>query len=303
MRRRLRTRLGGLAAVGLAVLALGAGCGLPEGVDGNLTDDWAAIAAPTGFTPVAATCHAAAYAPVGSRSAYEQVDCAESHRSETVYVGTYPDSAAPPEAASAAAQQAYRTCDLKTAPYVGGPWRTARLWIGVTHPSAAAWTGGARWFRCELAEVSSVEDGGGAVPRVGSLKGALAQPGSPLLLTCYAVKLDAAGAIDSMPAAPCTAKHNAEFVGIWNAGTLPYPKTDAQWAKFHSGCRSVIASYAGVPNDADQQYRTGVVSLPGGADVWALGDHAVRCYAWVDGATLTSSVKGRGNAGLPILYK
>ncbi|GAB1643474.1 septum formation family protein [Krasilnikovia sp. MM14-A1259] len=300
----MRHRLSGLVAAGLVVMVLGAGCGLPEGVDGNITDDWTPIAAPTGFTPDAQTCHAAAYAPVGPRSAYEQVDCAQPHRTETVYVGRYPDGGtAPPVPASAEASQAYRTCDLKSASFAGGPWRTARLWIGVTHPSAAAWTGGARWFRCELVEVSSVEDGGPAVPRTGSLKGALARPASPLLLTCYAVKLTPAGAIDTMPAAACTGKHNAEFVGVWNAGTLPYPKTDEQWAKFHAGCRSVIATYAGVPNDADQQYRTGVVSLPGGADVWALGDHAVRCYLWVDGATLTSSVKGKGNAGLPILYK
>ncbi|WP_412753319.1 septum formation family protein [Krasilnikovia sp. M28-CT-15] len=303
MRRRLHARLGGLVAAGLVVLALGAGCALPAGVDGNLTDDWTPIAAPTGFTPAAATCHAAAYAPVGPRSTYEQVDCTQQHRSETVFVGRYPDAATPPPAASAAASQAYRTCDLNTASFVGGAWRNARLWIGVTQPSAAAWTGGARWFRCDLVEVTSVEDGGGAVQRTGSLKGALAQPFSPLLLTCYAVKVDATGAIDTMPPAACTAKHNAEFVGVWNAGNLPYPKTDAQWAKFHAGCRSLIAKYAGVPNDADQQYRTGVVSLPGGADVWALGDHAVRCYLWVDGATLTASVKGKGNAGLPILYK
>jgi hypothetical protein len=58
-----------------------------------------------------------------------------------------------------------------------------------------------------------------------------------------------------------------------------------------------------VPNDADLQFRTGVISLPGDDDVWALGDEGVRCYLWLDGAELTSSLKGKGVKSLPIQYK
>ena len=58
-----------------------------------------------------------------------------------------------------------------------------------------------------------------------------------------------------------------------------------------------------MPDDADLQFRNGVVSLPGGEDVWALGDHGVRCYLWVDDATLTASLKGKGVKSLPIQYK
>jgi hypothetical protein len=174
----------------------------------------------------------------------------------------------------------------------------------VTHPSAAAWTGGSRWFRCDVLEISSIEDDGGLVQRTGSLRDALQQAASPLLLTCYAVQMDTNGAIGTMPDASCAAKHSAEFVGVWYAGVAAaYPKTDAQWATFHTGCRKLIATYVGVPDDPDLQYRTGVVSLPGGEDVWALGDHGVRCYLWVDDATLTSSLKGKGPTALPIQYK
>ena len=306
MRHRLRTRLG-ITAV-LSSLVLLAGCGNPGGVDGNLTDAWAPIGAPTGFTPMADTCHLANFALVGSRASYEEVDCELKHRTETVHVGTYPSPAAdaddPPAEGSAGAREAYRTCDLETTGYVGGPWRTARLWIGVTHPSATAWSGGSRWFRCDVLEISSIEDDGGLVQRLGSVEDALREAASPLLLTCYAVKLDAKGAIDTMPGSTCAAKHNAEFVGVWDAGTrVTYPKTDAQWAAFHDGCRKLIATYVGVPDDADLQYRTGVVSLPGGEDVWALGDHGVRCYLWLEDSTLTSSLKGKGSTGLPIQYK
>ena len=65
----------------------------------------------------------------------------------------------------------------------------------------------------------------------------------------------------------------------------------------------MVATYVGVPDDADLQYRAGVVSLPGGADVWALGDHGVRCYLWLDGSALSASLNGAGVDGLPIQYK
>jgi hypothetical protein len=174
----------------------------------------------------------------------------------------------------------------------------------VTHPTAAAWSGGARWFRCEVLELSSVEDNGGVVRRRGSLQSLLAgASGSGLLLGCYAVQLDESGAIDSMPAVGCTAKHDAEFVGIWDAGKQSYPTTDADWVTFHDGCRKLVATYVGVPDDADLQYRTGVVALPGGSDVWAAGDHDVRCYLWLDGAALTGSLKAQGPGSLPVQYK
>ena len=303
----MRLRLGVAAVLALALLALATGCGNPAGVDGSLVNDWQAIAAPTSFEPTAGSCHLANFAEVGARSAYEEIDCKLRHRAETVYVGSFAGPAAeapaPPADGSAGARAAYRTCDLRTTQYVGGQWRTARLWIGVTRPSAAAWTGGARWFRCEILEISSIEDDGGLIQRLGSLRDSLTDPASDLMLACYAIKLDRVGAIKTMPAAGCRTKHNAEFVGIWYAADLGYPKTDALWAKFHRGCREIISAYVGVPDDDDQEYRTGVVSLPGGADVWALGDDGVRCYLWVDGTTLSSTVRGKGDSGLPILYK
>ncbi|MFG1605804.1 septum formation family protein [Actinoplanes sp. NPDC049265] len=290
-----------------ALLLVLAGCGNPGGVDGDLTDGWGAIQAPTGFTPEPGACHLANFSNVGTRAAYEEVDCDLKHRTETVFVGKYADpaaqAAAPPADDSAAARGAYQTCDAKTSAYVAAPWRTGRFWIGVTHPSPAAWTGGARWFRCEVLEISSIEDDGGLVMRLGTVKDALKASGSDLLLGCYAIQLDSNGAISTMPAASCGARHNAEFVGVWDADDLDYPKDDKQWAKFHEGCRKLIASFAKVPDDADLQYRTGVVSLPGGEDVWRLGDHGVRCYMWLDGAELTKSLKGVGIKELPVQYK
>lgn len=306
MRHRLRGRTAIPAAVLLVMLL--AACGNPAGVDGDLTDAWAPLPAAIGFTPVAGTCHLANYSPTGSRSTYDEVDCESHHRTETVYVGRYTspasDSEVPPVDGSAAAQAAYHTCDVQTSRYVGGQWHSARLWIGVTDPSAAAWSGGARWFRCDVLEISSIEDDGGMVLRDDTLRDALRQPESPLLLTCYGIRVDSTGAVDTMPAASCNGRHNAEYAGLWFAGgTASYPRTDAQWSAFHAGCRDSIAAYVRVPDDANLQYRTGVISLPGGADVWAQGDRAVRCYLWLDGSALMSSLKGKGVAGLPVQYK
>ncbi|WP_306213757.1 septum formation family protein [Actinoplanes sp. RD1] len=290
----------------VAAVMLG-GCSKPAGVDGNLLNGWSAMTVPTGFTPVSETCHLANFSPAGARADYEEVDCSLKHRTETVYVGEYADPAAeapePPADDSAATRAAYETCDQKTTAYVGGPWRTARLWIGITQPTKAAWTGGARWYRCEVLVSSSVEDDGGLVQRVGTLRDALEEPKSPLLLTCYGVRLDKDGKISTMPAAPCASEHNAEFAGVWTAGrNTGYPETAKDWDAFHAGCRTVIAKFVGVPDDADLQYRAGVVSLPGGDDVWALGDRGVRCYLWVD-TTLTSSLAGKGAKALPVQYQ
>ena len=306
MRYRLRSRIGILATVGI-VLSLAAGCGLPGGVDGDLTNGWGAMTPATGFEPAAQICHGANFNEVGARGTYEEIDCKLQHRTETVFVGAYDSPAAdaddPPADGSAGSREAYDVCDQKTSAYVGGPWRDARLWIGVTHPTPAAWTGGARWYRCEVLELSSIEDDGGLVQRTGSLQSVLADGTSDLVLGCYAIGLDGAGAIAKMPGVSCSAKHNSEYVGIWDAGDLSYPKNDSGWAKFHDGCRELIATFAGVPDDKDLQYRTGVVSLPGGEDVWKLGDHEVRCYLWLDGAALTTSLKGKGVSSLPVQYK
>ncbi len=306
MRYRLRSRLGMLAAVG-AVLLLAAGCGRPPGVDGDLTNGWGAMVPATGFEPKSQTCHGANFSSVGVRGAYEVLDCKLQHRTETVFVGAYAAPAAdandPPTPGSAGAKVSYEVCDQQTSAYVGGSWRNARLWIGVVHPSPAAWSGGARWFRCEVLELGSVEDDGGVVQRAGSLRNALAGGSSDLMLTCYAIQLDKAGVIAKMPGISCQKAHNAEFVGIWQATDLPYPKNNADWVKFHDGCRDLIASYANLPADKDLQYRTGVVSLPGGVDVWGQGDYGVRCYLWLDGAKLTNSLKGAGVKSLPVQYK
>lgn len=297
-----------LAAVALggAVGLMLTGCGLPAGVDGDLVNNWAPVAAPKAFTPPAQVCHAADFADTGYLSSFNPVDCATSHRVETVHVGMFTGAAAdrtsPPPKGSPELRAAYAECDAKTTQYVGNEWRTARLWLGVALPSPLAWSGGSRWFRCDVTEVDNVEDRGDTTSRTGSLRDALKSP-SPLSLGCYAVKLSKNDGIDTMPSTPCTKVHNSEFVGVWTAPNVPFPTKSADWDRLHSACRKVIAKYVGVPADGNIKYRTGVVSLPGPRDEWQSGNRGVRCYLWLSEKKLTRSLKGTGNGGLPIQYR
>ncbi|PZM97477.1 MAG: hypothetical protein DIU79_02525 [Actinobacteria bacterium] len=289
--------LGGAAALMLA------GCGKPAGVDGNLVDDWAAFPTPSSFTPPPATCYAADFADTAYLSAYDPVDCSEEHRVETVHVGTFEGRAAardkPPRPGSAEFRSAYAECDAKTEEYVGGAWRTARLWMGVALPSEQAWAGGARWFRCDVTEVTNVEDSGDTATRSSSLRDAL-KGSSPLRLGCYSVKLGRDNTIDTMTATACDKPHNAEFAGVWTAPDIPYPRQTSDWDRFHQACRSVIARYVGLPDDGNLIYRTGVISLPGASSDWEAGNRGVRCYLWLSNRTVNTSLKGAGPNSMPI---
>ena len=118
---------------------------------------------------------------------------------------------------------------------------------------------------------------------------------TPARLTLFGeLELEAS---ETAGAAPALLHHGAQMAD------QEFAPEDAAWEEFHEGCRGLAAKYAGIPDDANLQYRTGVVSLPGNADVWAHGDHGVRCYLWLDGAELTGSLKGKGTKALPVQYK
>lgn len=297
----------------IAAIALGgataltfSGCGNPAGVDGDLTDDWVAVSEPKPFVPPAEVCHSGDYSDVAYLSSFNPVDCATSHRLETVHVGEFTGGAAsasaPPKKGSPEIRAAYAECDAKAKEFVGSDWRNGRLWLGIVLPSPQAWTGGSRWFRCDITEVNNVEDNGDTTSRTGSVKGAL-KTASPLSLGCYQVKLARDSSIDTMPGIQCTRDHNSEFAGVYSAPEGAYPSKSTDWDKLHNECRKVIAKYAGVPNDGNLKYRTGVVSLPGNADEWEGGNRGVRCYLWLSERKVNRSLKGAGTTGLPIQYE
>jgi hypothetical protein len=289
------------AGVAMATVFALAGCGGPAGVDGELVDDWHALPAAKLFVPEAGTCHPTIQS-VGYLSGYNPVDCAASHRSETLHLGTVTGPAAdrstPPAAGSEGVRTARAECDQQVSKAVGADWRSGRLLLSVIFPSPSAWTGGARWFRCDVSEVKSIDDGTISA-RTGSLRDAL-KPGSPLAYGCFDPKVSG-GSVEDMRGVACTAKHRAEFVGIYQFPNVPYAEWRSSAQRAHKACRSLIAKYVKVPDNSDMQYRSGtIVYHPFGEKEWKDGNRGVQCFLWLSDRQLTRSLKGGGSKALPV---
>jgi hypothetical protein len=277
-----------------------AGCAGSAGLDGDLVDDWDALAAPGPFVPPAGVCEVADFKDVVPLATFEPVDCGVPHRVETTHVGTFPPAVtAPPAVGSSPMRAAFADCDTRASAYVGDEWRAGRLRLGVALPSKVGWAAGARWYRCDLTEVDTVERAGRTVLRSGSLRDALKGP-SPLRLGCQSARTGPELGVQTVTPADCAKAHNAEFAGVWKAPDIPFPAKVADWAPVYAGCRSVLAGYAGLPVDDDLRFRVDVVVRPPGAARWKAGDRGVRCYLWLSDRTVTRSLKGAGPAALPV---
>jgi hypothetical protein len=298
----MRRLMTAVACAATAALLL-TGCANPGGVDGDLVDDWAALADAEPFLPDAEVCHPQELVATVPLAEYTPVDCTEPHRTETVFVGTFTGAAAqlatPPLATSAEMRGAFTECDGKARTYVGDEWRAGRLRLVVSLPTPVAWTAGARWFRCDLAELAGLTDGVKLVQRTSSLRGALTADSS-LRLRCYNTQAAQSRVMSATPVADCAEEHNSEFVGAWVAGeTTAYPSRDADWAPFYDRCYRLVAEYVGV-SEKDVRYRTGVVVSPAFRLDWQRGDRGLRCYLWRSDGKFTRSLKGAGEKGLPL---
>ncbi|MCZ7419430.1 septum formation family protein [Verrucosispora sp. WMMA2121] len=283
--------------------ALLAGCGSTGGLDGDLVDDWAALPPPGPFTPAVGVCHEADFAEVVPLGAYAPVDCAAPHRVETVHVGAFPAvRKEPPPTGSAELRTAFADCDKRANGHVGDNWRAGRLRLAVAVPSGPGWAAGSRWYRCDLMEVDTVEAGAKVVPRTGSLRDAL-RTASALRLSCQQTRTGGSGVVQTLVPVACTDRHDAEFAGVWSAPDRPYPTSSVQWAPFYAGCRSVLARFAGLPDDNALIFRTDVVVRPPSAGRWRVGDRGIRCYLWLSDRRVTGTLKDAGPAALPVRTK
>ena len=283
-----------LAASGALAVSLLSGCGI-AGVDGDFTDDWPALSEPKVFTPEADVCHAGGFRKVDSATTYETVECTQTHGAETAHVGTfrgeYGSGDAPPANNSPAMRAAYGECEQAVRDFLGDDWRAGRLWLGVAMPSQKGWTGGARWFRCDLVEVRSKDDDT-PVPRRASLRKALGGE-RPLGYTCFQVT-SKDNSVDEMKPLACNQSHNAEFVGVYVPPEAPYTKPDdARWSSYHSACRGLIAKYVGV--SASSAKAAGSVASPFSQEEWERGNRGVRCHLWLEDQKVTKSLKSAGS--------
>ncbi|GGQ53524.1 septum formation family protein [Couchioplanes azureus] len=284
-------------AMALTAVVLTAGCtgAPPGGADGDLTDDWAPPPAPAPYRPAAGVCHDE-LAPTAGPGDDRPADCDEVHVSETFHVGTPPGTDVPPAPGTAGARAAYRECSAQAEDFLGGDWRTAGIAVHVVWPTRRAWSGGARWFRCDVTQ--SDLDGYGQSGRRGSLEGELAGP-SPLRLGCFDPAVEGETVTEMRPV-PCTGKHRAEFAGLWHAPDVSYAQLQAGTARAAAACRSVIARFAAVPDDSDMQYRSGWISYNPTRTEWLAGERRVRCFVYFAERTLTRSLENAGPEALPL---
>jgi Septum formation len=292
--RRTRGAPAWAALLTVAALALATGCGsLPYGIDGNLTDDWAPPPSPAPFRPAATGCFDE-LRPTAPLASYAPFDCAQRHVAEAYFVGDLGEAAADADGAPRAAAA---ECSRRADPFAGGEWRTGRLRLQPVLPDAAARRAGARWFRCDIAEIDLGT--GRTISRTGSLKGALAGA-APLALRCFDPTVRG-GRVSAMRAVPCERGHHAEFAGLWTAPDVPFDRLD-DGDRTADGCRSVIAGYTGVPDDGDLPYRFGYLAFAPTRAEWALGVRAVQCFLWLQDQAMTGSYRGAGSGKLPINY-
>jgi len=294
MRSRINRAWAAFVLTGATLLAA-SGCARVD-----LTNEWPGLAEPTGWEPKAGVCTDDGFAETSYRASYKPIDCTKSHAYETVFIGQFKDDAAalpkPPGVGSTAMTGAWKECDAKTTEYLGGQWRDGRVWFGVSVPSSGSWEGGARWFRCE---VMASTDRFGEQPQklTSSLKGAFGGA-SDLKYGCY-MRPEAEEA--EWQPVDCGTKHNIEYVGSFPAlGERDKIKDDDG---YHIKCRSLIAAYAGVPDDGNMKYRAGTYLSWRNERIWNSGDNWVRCHLWTSTRTLTGSVKGGGTKVLPIQYR
>ncbi|MFG2057097.1 septum formation family protein [Micromonospora sp. NPDC048930] len=292
------------AAAALLTVALAGGCGAPAGLDGDLTDDWRPVGEVVQFAPKVGDCHLRVES-VSYPATYRPVDCQAHGGTETFHLGTFTgplaDRPTPPPVRSAAIRPAFAECDARATAFVGGDWRGARLTVRVVPPSPAGWAGGARWFRCDLMAVPTVEPrlfGGRSadysMPYRGSLRDALKGP-APLAYGCLTVDK-----WDELQQTSCTKAHQFEYVGSWSAPDVGYADADRDAKAIHARCRTLVARYAKVPVDRMLPYRTGTRFQLPSEEAWARGDRGIRCFYWSSGKKVTRSIKGGGTRVLPV---
>ncbi|MEV0128874.1 septum formation family protein [Dactylosporangium sp. NPDC050688] len=289
-----------LTAVLVAVLVLAAGCArTPQGVDKDLVDDWAMMAAAKVPEPEPGDCWTTQSSRIGdiaaSPVAVVQTPCEMSHVAETAYVGQFTGALADADRAPSADGMAetYKACDAQVATFLGGSWQDSRLRMIVYPPTTTQWRGGARFYRCDVAALRT--ERGILDPRTQTLKGAL-QSGGELLLGCGS-KVETGGNWTDVDPAACTAPHDTEFVGVVAAAGAVYPAdAKARSAAWGTGCLNKIRSYTGMPDStlAKAKAGSGYWQIALSQDEWKAGNRSARCYVTLP-KKITRSLKGAGN--------
>ncbi len=300
-------RYAGLLAI-LAAAGVLAGCtSVPPGVDGNLTNNWPAMPVAKVSVPVGGACYESLSSGV-SVGDDSTVPCTASHVTETVYVGTFSgadaDRSAPPAKGSQALATTFGECRKNATAYLGDDFAMGNLDLDVVLPSAPAWNGGARWYRCDIVHyaslMSSTTEGD-----TGSVKDGLTGA-RPLAITCLLVTDDGKNNVTEERPVTCDQPHNGELAGLFTAPDLPWPTDDKARSDLgQKGCEGVVAKFLGLSGGHVTNSVLGWGWDQFAQADWELGNRTIRCTVMafkgdsVNGARYSGSVKGTGNKTPP----
>jgi hypothetical protein len=279
----------------VAVLVAGSACIRTPG-DGNLSDDWAAMADATVRVPEAGRCYNGAVLAQNSYppSWYHPVACDGPHNAETFHVAALPAEVTErPALGDRHYWAAYDACEAQSKKFLGGDWHAARLYLSVFVPTPPQWDVGARWYACQLAELKTVLPGE-VLSRTASLRNALTGPAA-LAHRCTDVVGLTDDGWEDMVAVDCAQPHDAEFAGSFKVNGTTAPTDDQRGTTFDT-CWTVVARYLGGTVDG---IRMGFI--PWGLDPkdWKNGDRWVRCFAWSSEKKTRGSAKGLGDRTPP----
>jgi hypothetical protein len=234
---------------------------------------------PAVSVPVAGVCYDQELTAGVASGDQETEGCQLSHQVETVYVGSFTGDdaqrASPPPIGGPARAAAYAGCRKGAVDYLGDDYHTGMLRMDLVLPTPAAWTGGARWYRCDVvrftnALANQVEYGSGSVKD--GLRGARL-----LALTCYTHTVNSDGT-DEEDISSCDRPHNSELAGLYTAPDIPWP--DDQTARENlgfKGCDAVVGAYLGFTSGHDESPYLGYAISLFDQSQWALGDRTIRC--------------------------
>jgi hypothetical protein len=289
-----------VAALGVA-FALGGCGGLPPGVDGDLNNGWPAMPQAKVVVPVAGACYAMLSSGV-SAGDDKTTSCTGAHDVETVYVGTFAGADAgrstAPAKGSTALVAAYADCRKNATTYLGDDFDLGMLDLTMVLPTAPAWTGGARWYRCDIVRYQDIEFK--TVGGQGSVKDGL-RGDRPLAVTCVTVTDDGKSSITDEQAVACSTPHNAEVAGLFTAPDVPWPADQTARDNMASkGCEGVASKYLGESGGQVNNPLLGWSWDGFTQERWELGDRTTRCLLVgikgdsANSVRFTGSVKGIG---------
>ena len=295
-------------ALAVAAVLLLAGCSVPKpaGTDGNLVNGWPAVPAAQYTVPKAGSCYdSQASLTAADDAGYAEVSCSQPHTMEIAAVKTWTGAAASrsdvpadPDPDFAAARTA---CVQAVNDYIGGDYRSGKVFMRVGTPDARQWAGGDRSYTCEL----GADNGNGpGDTRTGSVKNGLTAA-RPLAIGCTLTdgsKLDSDGTysdVNTFAPIDCSKPHDSEFVAAADplSDALPDDST-TQNQHFADRCYLAITAFLGIPV-ATSVKRTDLYAMWWwqSAKVWAHGDHSVQCFVVLTGGKrITGTLSGWGTA-------